>query len=408
MAVDKNKLSNRAHANEPAQQFRTELHAIGDWWLEHAVDRKNGGFWGEVACDNTPNTKAHKSVILNTRILWFFSSAARVCGREDYADAARRAFDYLTAHFVDPEHGGVYWMLDVSGRLVDGRKHSYAQAFAIYALSAYHEFCGDPRALALALELFDLLEEHARDRDAGGYFEAYSQDWGPLADIRLSEKEDNSPKTMNTHLHILEAYTALFQVADSARAPEVESALLEILGVFCERIVDLQSGHVRLFMDESWADRSHAYSFGHDIEASWLICKAVDALSGQSYLVREYWQHSERLAEVALRDGLLPDGRLAEEYDLARGTFELSSWWVQAEAMVGFANMWAMGHGEHFRSAALRIWDQVQKLYRDSERGEWFWFAKTEVPPQGTYKIGAWKAPYHNGRAMLLLSALFS
>jgi mannobiose 2-epimerase len=395
---------------EPAAQFLAEVHAIGDWWLAYAVDHDRGGFWGEVARDNTPNKKADKCIILNTRILWFFSAATRFTSREDYAAAAQRAFDYLLEYFVDAEHGGVVWMLDAQGGRVDDRKHSYAQAFAIYALSAYYQCSGDSRALDLALQLFDLLEQYAKDPDNGGYFEAYSPDWGLLADTRLSEKDDNSPKTMNTHLHILEAYTALFQAAEghSPQAPLVEAALLEVLGLFCERIVDLQSGHVRMFLSEDWEDCSQSYSFGHDIEASWLICKAIDALSGKSYLVREYWLHAERLAEVALREGVLADGRLAEEMDLMRGTSILSAWWVQAEAMVGFANMWAMGNGEHYKEAALRIWDRVQKLHLDKEYGEWFWFAKTDVPPQGTYKIGAWKAPYHNGRAMMMLSAFFA
>lgn len=395
---------------EPSAQFLAELHAIGDWWLVHGVDRDYGGFWGEVACDNTPNRKADKCIVLNARILWFFSAVANFSGGEDYATAAQRAFDYLLDCFVDREHGGVFWMVDAQGGLVDGRKHSYAQAFTIYALSAYYEFCGDAQALELALELFDLLEIHAKDPDNGGFFEAYSQDWDPLADIRLSEKEDNSPKTMNTHLHILEAYTALFQAAEghAPQALQVEAALLEVLGLFCERFVDLQTGHVRMFLTEDWQDCSNAYSFGHDIEASWLICRAVEALSPKSYLVREYWLHAEQLAEVALRDGLMPDGRLIEEVDLTRGTCGLSAWWVQAEAMVGFANMWTMGNGEHYKEAALRIWERVQKLHLDHDHGEWFWFAKTDVPPQGMYKIGAWKAPYHNGRAMMMLNQFFA
>jgi len=395
---------------EPAAQFLAELYAIGDWWLTHAVDREYGGFWGEIAYDNTPNKKAQKCIILNTRILWFFSAAARLTGREDYTVGAQRAFDYLLEYFVDVEHGGVYWMLDAQGRLVDGRKHSYAQAFAIYALSDYYQLSGDSRSLDLALQLFELLEQHAKDPENGGYFEAYSQDWEPLVDIRLSEKEDNSPKTMNTHLHILEAYTALFRAADgrSPQAVQVEAALLEVLHLFCERMVDLQSGHVRMFLTDDWEDCSRAFSFGHDIEASWLICQAVEALSSRSYLAREYWLHAERLAELALGEGLLADGRLAEEIDLNRGNSGLSAWWVQAEAMVGFANMWAMGNGEHYKEAALRIWDRVQELHMDKDHGEWFWFARSDIPPQGTYKIGAWKGPYHNGRAMMMLNAFFA
>lgn len=410
MAVNKT-----AHRNTPtgdlAQQFMAECHAIGDWWLTYAVDHENGGFWGEVSHDNTPNRSADKCVILNMRILWFFSEAAIVTGRQGYVDAARRAFNYLSAKFIDREHGGVLWMLDSQGELRDGRKHTYAQAFAIYALSAYCRLTGEAEALDLAAGLFDLLEQKARDREYGGYFEAYAQDWGPLTDVRLSEKEDNSPKTMNTHLHVLEAYTGLYEAVREApeRAEPVAAALADTLAVFCERIVDLSTGHVRMFMNEAWADHSHAYSFGHDIEASWLIHKAIKALEQSAYPAWQYMPHVERLAQVALRDGLTASGRMADEYDLLEKTFVRSAWWVQAEAMVGFANMWRLGHGESYREAALRIWQEVQQNYIDHEHGEWLWYAKTDLAPHlSEYKIGAWKAPYHNGRAMIMLSDLLA
>ncbi len=408
MAISKTS-DERAKPTDLAQSFLGECCAIGDWWLAHAVDHEFGGFWGEVGRDNIPKKSAAKSVVLNARVLWFFSEAAVLSGRDTYADAAHRAFKYFIERFIDPVHGGAFWLVSATGELLDGRKHSYAQSFAIYALSAYYQLSRDPAALALALNIFDLLERHARDRQHGGYFEAFAQDWGPLAEIRLSPKEDNSPKTMNTNLHVLEAYTALFTAVreDTVRAAEVGPALAGLLQVFCERIVDMETGHLRMFMNEAWIDHSHGFSFGHDIEASWLIHKAMTALEVASYPVQRFIQQVERLAEVALRDGLSPTGRMADEYDLATDTYAMSSWWVQAEAMVGFANMWHLGYGDHYRAAALRIWGYVQENYLDREYGEWLWFAKTDVPPAATeYKIGAWKAPYHNGRAMMMMSKL--
>lgn len=396
---------------ELAGEFMAECNAIANWWIVYAQDRENGGFWGEVAHDNVPKRDAPKSIILNTRILWFFSTLALRTKSAAHAEVARRAYYYLRERFIDRDHGGVYWMLNAAGDVIDGRKHTYAQAFAIYAFSAYYEFSGDRESLDLAMMCFTLLETHARDGRHGGYFEAYAQDWGPLADIRLSEKEDNSPKTMNTTLHVLEAFSGLCKAvpANHERRAEVCSALADILTVYCERVVDMQSGHLRMFMSEDWQDHSHAYSFGHDIESSWLIDKAIDVVVPHYPVAERYRAQVKRLAEVAWAEGLLPGGIMADEYDVASGVFSRSAWWVQAEAMVGFANMWAHGGGERYLDAAVSIWRHVQQSYLDREYGEWLWYSRHDLAPGlSEYKIGRWKAPYHNGRAMLLMHQLLS
>ncbi len=410
MAVGNN-MAAGAPLPELASEFMAECNAIADWWLTHGQDLENGGFWGEVAHNNAPKRDAPKSVILNTRILWFFSVLAVRTDEEAHHAAARRAYHYLRERFVDHNYGGVYWMLDAKGELLDGRKHSYAQAFAIYAFSAYYELSGDSDALDLALMCFDMLETRARDRLHGGYFEAYAQDWGPLADVRLSEKEDNSPKTMNTSLHVLEAFSGLCHAlpADHGRRDQAFSALNNILTVYCERVVDMDSGHLRMFMSEDWQDHSHAYSFGHDIESSWLIEKAINVLAADYPAVECYRSQVARLAEISLAEGLLSTGGMADEYDRATGEFTISSWWVQAEAMVGFASRWAHGGGEHYFDAALSIWRHVQQSYLDRQYGEWLWHSRNDVAPElSEYKTGSWKAPYHNGRAMLLMHDILS
>lgn len=410
MAVRKS-IATGVSFSELAGEFMNECIAIADWWLVYAQDRENGGFWGEVAHNNVPRRDAPKGIILNTRILWFFSALAARTADPGYREMARRAYSYLRDYFVDRDHRGVYWMLSAEGKVADGRKHTYAQAFAIYALSAYYQFSGDREALDQALTCFDMLEIHARDRRYGGYFEAYSQNWRPLADIRLSAKEDNSPKTMNTTLHVLEALTGLFEAlpAGHERRDEVYSALADILAVYCERVVDMASGHLRMFMSENWQDHSHTYSFGHDIESSWLIDKAIKVVSFVHPEAERYHSQVTRLAEVALSEGLLSSGGMADEYDLASRRFSPSAWWVQAEAMVGFTHRWAKGEGEHYFRAALSIWRHVQQSYLDPEHGEWLWHSRQDVAPAlSEYKIGPWKAPYHNGRAMLLMHQLLS
>lgn len=410
MAVRRNVAAGAGFA-ELASEFLEECNAIADWWLVHAQDQENGGFWGEIAFNNVPKHDAPKSIILNTRILWFFSTLARCTDNNAHREAARRAYQYVQERFVDREYGGVYWLLDAKGNLLDGRKHSYAQAFAIYAFSAYYELSGDENSLNLALMCFEVLETRAHDSRYGGYFEAYAQDWSPLADVRLSEKEDNSPKTMNTTLHVLEAFSGLCLAlpADHEKRCQAFSALNHILTVYCERVVDMESGHLRMFMTEDWQDHSHAYSFGHDIESSWLIDKAINVLAADYPEAECYREQVALLAETALKEGLLSTGGMADEYDRSTGALSCSAWWVQAEAMVGFASRWAHGGGEHYLNAALSIWRYVQQNYLDRDHGEWHWHSRLNVAPElSEYKIGAWKAPYHNGRAMLLMHQLLT
>lgn len=394
------------------EPFRAECCAIADWWLRYAVDKENGGFYGQVSHCNIPNRGADKCIILNARVLWFFSAAAKFTGCQDYRDAAEKSFTYIKEHFVDHEYGGVLWMLNAKGEVVDGRKHTYAQAFAIYAFSAFFDLCGRSEVLQLALDYFDLLEKHARDRIFGGYFEGFTQSWGAHDDVRLSLKEDNSPKTMNTNLHVLEAYTALHESVRSqtAHAKRVGAALADELQVYCDHIVDLGSGHVRMFLDEQWVDRSTHHSFGHDIESSWLIQKAMHSLEGTSHSeVARFQRHVDRLALTCLEQGLKSNGSMVDERDITSGHCTQSAWWVQAEAMVGFANMWRRGAGEQYLEAVLRIWAHIQEHYIDSEYGEWHWYAKYDVTPESSeYKVGPWKAPYHSGRAMMQVYQLLS
>lgn len=392
---------------DPAE-FRQEAYDIADWWVKHAQDHRYGGFYGQIAWNNQPKMDAEKCIILNARILWFFSEFARFSSEPQYRVVAQRAYDYLHSHFVDRQHGGVVWMLDAHGRVVDDRKHVYGQAFAIYGLCAYYDLTAKTEALDLALQLFELIETHALDLNHGGYFEAFSHTWGSLDDIRLSEKEDNSPKTMNTHLHILEAYTALLnsvrRTGGHQQQAVVERALRNLLKIYCERIVDLESGHVRMFMEADWRDRSHAYSYGHDIESSWLIAKAIASLETAD---PRFLMVVTRLAEVALRDGMQASGVMGDEYYFATGTFGCSAWWVQLEAMVGFAYCWSQGGGQNYLEAVQRIWQQLRRWYKDDKYGEWHWFSTQDVPPERSeYKVGAWKAPYHSGRAMMLMCHL--
>lgn len=299
----------------------------------------------------------------------------------------------------------------------------YAQAFAVYGLSEYFLLTGDAAALEHALDIFDLLEKHALDPVRNGYYEAYSHDWQLLDDLRLSDKDANEAKTQNTHLHILEAYANLLrallvrrQVFPAVHRPEklvgVQAALENVVRLFLEKFIDPQTGHIHLFFDENWHLKSDIVSFGHDIEASWLIWDAAQTLEGVriekrgARSVEQVRPICLHIAEATLREAVEPDGSVINQRWNSDGRLDRDRiWWVQAEAMVGFWNAFQMSGDERFRQAALACWRFTQKNMLDAAGGEWLW----RISPTGENypeedKAGFWKCPYHNGRAMLFLS----
>ncbi len=381
------------------QEFYDHLMSIADWWLAHGQDKEYGGFHGQVDNDNTPCAGADKGAVLGARILWFFSELAGQIDRLEYRQAAARAYEALSEHFFDSEHGGVVWSVDVRGRIKDGKKQLYAQAFAIYALTAYYRLTGEERALTQAKHCFDLLESRGVDRERGGYLEAFARDWTPLRDVRLSDKDLNYPKTMNTHLHVLEAYTALYQVDPR---PEVRLALLQAVAWLDEHFVNRDGWHLRMFLDMEWSDCSTELSYGHDIEASWLLIKAVNALDDDA-LRAKVVPTALHMAEVCLVEALGEHGEMYDGRDLASGKrHEERIWWVQAEALVGFINAYALTGDARYWQAADGVWRFVRR-YQLHETGEWRWLSRLDPGHDDHYKAGFWKCPYHNGRAMLEL-----
>lgn len=381
------------------QEFRAELIAIADWWAAHAVDHEQGGFYGEIKADNTPVKNASKGIILNARILWFFSEAAQEVDNPVYCTCAVRAYDYLLAHFIDKKKGGVYWELDATAVPINTKKQVYAQAFTIYALCAYYQLTGDSQALAHALECFNLVEQHAIDHKHEGYLEAFTRDWGVIDDLRLSEKDLNYPKSQNTHLHILEAYTTLYQAHP---APEVKAALKYNIQLFDKYMIDRNTHHLRMFMDLEWKDFSPGYTYGHDIEASWLIAQALESLGDKAYAA-ELTPTLIKIAQVTVDEAIGAQGQVIDSYDFStRETNQDTVWWVQAEALVGFLYAYATTGEEQFYRAAENCWNFIKTYQIDHKNGEWFWLSTlNQKNTDSFYKVGFWKCPYHNGRAMM-------
>ncbi|WP_440876583.1 AGE family epimerase/isomerase [Thalassotalea sp. PLHSN55] len=380
-------------------EFMQEQNNITDWWYKNTLDEENGGFIGEVSSSGMRMECANKGIILNTRLLWYFSEAALFTKCENTYQLAERAYHYLMTYFDDPEHGGVIWEVDYSGHLVDSKKQTYAQSFAIYGLSSYYQLTGDKQAINKAMSYFDLLEAKTHDDDRGGYLEAFDRQWQEIDDMRLSDKDDNLPKTMNTHLHILEAYANLQKVYPSEK---VAAALKRLIGYFQGSIIDHSNYHLRLFMCRNWGDHSKAYSYGHDIEASWLLYKSLRILKNPK-TTAQVTPSVIKLAETCLAEGIGELGQVLDEIDIKTNQLHKGSvWWIQAEAIVGFLNAFHLTGNPAFYNAVVKIWEFTKKYHIDAKHGEWHWMS---ILDQGEdyniNKAGFWKGPYHNGRAMI-------
>ena len=382
--------------NQLRNEMRSELeNNILPFWMNKMEDNEEGGFYGQITGEDELKPEASKGAILNARILWTFSSAYRLLKKPEYLETATRAKRYLIDRFYDPQYGGIYWELDYKGNPLDTKKQIYAIGFAIYGLSEYARATGDEEALAYAQQLFDVIEQHSFDSEQNGYVEALTRDWQPIEDMRLSDKDENEKKTMNTHLHILEPYTNLYRVW---KDEQLERQLRNLIEVFITRILDPQTGHLNLFFEEDWTNKYRIYSYGHDIEASWLIHEAALVL-GDPEVLKRIEPIIIRIAQAA-DEGLNPDGSMIYENFLDKQKIDRElHWWVQAENVVGHINLYQHFGNTEALDTAVRCWEFIKTKLIDREQGEWHW----SLLPDGTVnrrddKAGFWKCPYHNGR----------
>lgn len=369
------------------------------FWLDKMVDQKHGGFYGRIDGHEHLHADAEKGAILNARILWAFSAAYRVLGDKTYLEAASRAKHYIIDHFIDPEYGGVYWSLDCNGKPLDTKKQFYAIGFAIYGMSEYARATGDAEALKVAIDLYRCIEEHALDHEYNGYIEAMTRDWQPIADMRLSELDANYPKSQNTHLHIIEPYTNLYRVWKS---DELKASLHNLIDIFTDRILNPETHHLDLFFDMDWKRGAGALeSYGHDIECSWLIHEAALVL-GDAEVLKKVEPIVEMVAKASEK-GLNADGSMVHEANLDTGYVDSDlHWWVQAETVVGFFNIYQYFGDESALQKAQHCWTYIKENLIDNENGEWHWSRRKD----GTLnldddKAGFWKCPYHNSRMCL-------
>jgi len=364
------------------------------YWSSKMVDKENGGFYGRIDGNEKVYPGEDKGGILNARILWTYSSAYRIFKDTTYLKLATRAKDYIMAHFIDRQYGGAYRSVNAKGEPSDTRKQTYTQTFFIYGMAEYCRATGDQEALNTAKEIFEAFEKYALDKESNGYFEVFTREWQRTHDRLIGESTINDEKTMNTHLHLVECYANLYRVWPDKRMAERLRNLVEI---FLNHITDNKTSHLICFMDRNWKGTSRIDSYGHDIEASWLLYEAANLLGDPDLLARVR-QVSINLADAA-SEGIQPDGSMVYEKDLSTGHVATErSWWPQSEAIVGYLNAYELTENEKYLDRSVNCWTYTKQHLIDKKNGGWFsGVSESGVVGKGD-KAGYWICPYHNGR----------
>jgi mannobiose 2-epimerase len=386
------------------ETFRKEVRKVLEsnilnYWL--TLKDPRGGFFGEADGTGEIQRGAPRGVILNARIIWAFSAAYGMLHDSRYLEAAIHAKDWFLAHFCDRKNGGVFWSVTAAGEPLDEKKQLYAQGFAIYGLSELYKVSSDEETLRAAIDLFRVVEAKFRDAENGGYIEALARDFLPLEDMSLSAHDINADKTMNSHLHILEAYANLYQVWPD---PSLKKAVEELLDIVCNKVMG-PDGHLRLYFRRDWSVLPGGVSYGHDIETSWLALECASALHDIDVVNRV--RPAALLMGKAGNEGYRADGSMIYE-KLEDGSLDLSrQWWVLAEAVVGNLWLWKF-HGDlQAPDRALATWAYIRDNIVDWDNGEWFWGVHPDgTPDKDSPKAGFWKCPYHNTRMCLQVLSL--
>jgi mannobiose 2-epimerase len=376
-------------------ELQVELEEIMTFWATKTLDTRHGGFIGKMDNQGQVDYSAPKGLVLNARILWSFSAAYAKTQQPKYLAVAKRAYETLTEQFYDEQYNGYYWSISPDGREANTRKQVYGQAFVLYALAEYHRIVANEYEQVVVLAqcglVFGWIEQYSFDRTYNGYWEARDRDGSALEDMRLSPRDRNDPKTMNTHLHILEAYANFYRIWPD---PSLRQQLNNLIDLFLDRIIDPLNHHLICFFDAQWKPSPSEVSYGHDIETAWLLLEAA-----------EIAQHR---VEDALRMAVLVAHAASEGFDNQLGALMYEAhlpekhWWVEAEAMVGFLNAWEITQDEDFFKKSLSCWTYIKHQIKDQEKGEWFWGIDANGNVMtGEDKVGFWKCPYHNARACL-------
>jgi cellobiose epimerase len=367
------------------------------FWMRHVVDRERGGFFGEVSNDLVVKKDAPRGSLLTSRILWTYSAAYRIYRDADFREMADWAYKDLITRFWDAEHDGVYWTIRADGTPMQMNKQVYAQVFAMYALSEYYRATEVADARDRSIRLFHRLQSHARDVEHGGYWEVCTRDWKRVTEPRGSYLEPLGAKSQNTHLHVMEAFTNLLRIWPD---PQLRQAQQELVGLMLTRILDSKTHHLNLFFTPEWKPTTDEVSYGHDIEAAWLLTEAAEVLADAELQTR-IKKVAVEIARVTLAEGVSPEGGLYYEGDPSGVTKRQLEWWPQAEGVVGFVNAYQISGDVRYLNAAFRMWDVIETRLVDRKHGEWFRAVSADGEVSSQPKVSLWKCSYHNGRACM-------
>ena len=436
--------------------IRDELfNNILPYWEKYSRDTRPGceGFYGAIDNCNTPDKDCSRSIVMTSRFLWTYSAVARYTKDARYLEMADFAYDAVVQKYLDTQNGGVYWSVTPDGHPDVSKKQIYGEAFCIYGLSEYAAAVKELRetdntgggslplapavpssatpspkgknsgavfplknpgksfqAMNLAVSIYNLLEQHSLDLAYGGYLEACARDWSPTDDMILSPKDMNCPKSMNTNLHVMEAYTNLYRTLQvvspdaEALASNVGKSLIRLVNVTIEKIVQ-SDNHLGMFFDMEWNLLADEVSYGHDIEASWLLWESVCELNDEK-LKQGIRQKVLDMAETAYKEGFDSACGCMENFSKDCGNVRNRNrvWWIQAETMNGFCNAWQLTSEKKYEEACISQWNWIQKYQKNKEFGEWWNEISTDREPiLHEDKGGNWKTSYHNGRTCLEL-----
>ena len=408
-------MSLKSELSNYLEVFTHELHDnILSYWMKYGVEKDGQGFYGAVNLNNEPVLSANKTSVLNARILWTFAAAAKKYPGTGYDEIAHKSFRVVTEDFADKKHGGFYMELNSDNQVANDIKHTYSQAFVIYSLSKYYEFNPETEVMDKVQDFFYFLDKKTKDPEHIGYLESFTRNWKIYEENRMAD--NNEPKSMNTHLHLLEAYAAVYKIW---KDDLVKQRLTELIEIFIHNIIR-EDGHLGIFFSEEFSetDSSKAIcSFGHDIEASWLIWEAAEILGDES-ITAKIKPLILKMADAVLRVGVDKDGGLFLESTRYGSHVRTNKhWWLQAENLVGFMNSFQLTGDPLYWDTVKLSWDFIDKHVIDHEGGEWFtkvnrlgepYLIEPEDDPSPYYrndwKIDPWKCPYHNGRAMIELT----
>ena len=312
--------------------------------------------------------------------------------KDEALKLASHAYDFMVEKLFDEEYQGIYWMVDFKGQPTDKRKHIYNHAFGIYALAQYYKATGKVEALNIAKKIFDLIEKKCEN--SNGYLEEFDRQWNEKDNEMLSENEVIADRTMNTHLHVLEAYTLLYEVS---KDPLVRKRLYYLLDLIKNKIYSQKSQSLKVFFDKNWKETIEIQSYGHDIEGTWLIDRAADVLEDK-ILIESTHAYTLKIAENIYKNAYSTRGIINESVKGVTDTGRV--WWVQAEAMVGFYNAYEKTGDKKYLAATQGIWKYIKNYVVDKrDNSEWFWkLAEDNTPIPDMPIVEPWKCPYHNGR----------